>query len=173
MHRGAILQTGPVTEVMTRPVSPAVARLVGIRNVFDASVLRERGPGGVLLIGWRGCRLETQLLDGYSAGERVAWCIPADNVIVHRRDRPSRGEHENPVRGTVRETVRLGETTEIVVEIGEGHPLHCSIPTHVARRNAIEPGVAIGVSLKSDAIQLMRAESRNDRVSLAETAAPP
>ncbi len=160
MHRGGILQTGDVTEVMTRPATPAVARLVGIRNVFDGVVLDERTAGN-LSIGWRGHRLETAIADGFAAGEPVTWCIPADNVIVHRRDRPSRGEHENPVQGHVRSAVRLGETTELVVEVGgpEGHPLHCAIPTHVARRNGIQAGLTIGVSLKADAIQLMRPET--------------
>lgn len=47
--------------------------------------------------------------------------------------------------------------TELTIEADEAGdlPLHCSIPTHVARRNAIAPGVDVGVSLKADAIQLM------------------
>jgi molybdate transport system ATP-binding protein len=87
----------------------------------------------------------------------VSWCIPGDSVIVHRRDRPSRGEHENPVRGRVRDTLRLGETTELTIDVDDAGelPLHCSVPTHVARRNAIVPGVDVGVSLKADALQLM------------------
>ena len=171
IHRGMLLQTGGVTEVMTRPASSAVARLVGIRNIFEGMVLDERTEGGCFLVGWRGYRLETVINAGFAPGARVSWCIPADNIIVHRRDRPSRGEHENPVRGAVRECVRLGETTELVIEVGreDGYPLHCSVPTHVARRNAIETGVAIGVSLKADAIHLMRHEAEADPL-LTDTA---
>ncbi|HWT30252.1 MAG TPA: ABC transporter ATP-binding protein [Propylenella sp.] len=159
IHRGEILQTGKVSEVMTRPATPQVARLVGIRNVFDGTVLVER-IGGKLSILWRGYRLETTVAGGFAPGERISWCIPADNVIVHRRDRPSRGEHENPVQGQVGSLVRLGETTELVVEVGGSadQPLHCSIPTHVAGRNGLAAGIAIGLSLKADAIQLMQAE---------------
>jgi molybdate transport system ATP-binding protein len=157
IHRGVLLQAGPLTEVVSRPNSPAVARLVGMRNIFDGIVLGTRSPAGHLVIGWREHRLGTEIADGFAPGERVSWCIPSDSVIVHRRDRPSRGEHENPVRGRVRDALRLGETTELTIEADEagGLPLHCSIPTHVARRNAIAPGVEIGVSLKADAIQLM------------------
>jgi molybdate transport system ATP-binding protein len=164
IHRGKLLQTGGVTDVMTRPASPLVARLVGIRNIFDATVLDERTDGGCFLVAWRGHRLETAIDAGFAPGARVSWCIPADNVIVHRRDRPSRGEHENPIHGEVRESVRLGETTELVIAVGAGddYPLHCSIPTHVAGRNAIEPGVMIGVSLKANAIHLMHEEADAD-----------
>jgi molybdate transport system ATP-binding protein len=162
MHRGGILQTGEISEVLSHPASPAVARLVGIRNIFDATVLAERSAEGALLLDWRGHRLETIVPDGFAPGERIAWCIRADSVIVHRRDRPSRGEHENPVDGEVDDVVRLGETTDLVVRTAGaesgGHPIHCSVPTHVAARNTIEPGVAIRVSLKADAIHLMRPE---------------
>jgi len=160
IHRGKLLQTGAVADVMTRPVSPAVARLVGIRNVFDGAILDGRSPGGGLLVGWQGRNLETTVETGFAPGDRVSWCIPSDSVIVHRRDRPSRGEHENPVHGRVSEALRLGETTELMIRVdaSDAHPLHCSVPTHAARRNGIEPGIEIGVSLKADAIQLMRPE---------------
>jgi molybdate transport system ATP-binding protein len=157
IHRGVLLQTGPLSEVVGRPASQAVARLVGIRNIFDGIVLDSRGPAGHLVIGWREHRLETEIAAGFAPGERVSWCIPGDGVVVHRRDRPSRGEHENPVRGRVRDALRLGETTELTIDaepVG-GLPLYCSVPTHVARRNGIVPGVEIGVSLKADGIQLM------------------
>lgn len=167
IHRGTLLQTGGVTEVMTRPASPAVARLVGIRNIFQGAILEERSDNGCLTVEWRGYHLETTLRDGFAPGTRLSWCIPSDNVIVHRRDRPSRGEHENPVHGEVREAVRLGESMELVVAVGprDDYPLHCSIPTHVARRNGIDAGVEIGVSLKADAIQLMPEDRRDGQAT--------
>jgi molybdate transport system ATP-binding protein len=157
IHHGTILQTGSIVEVTTRPATPTVARLVGIRNIFSGTVLAERTAAGKLIIGWRGYRLETQLDPRWPADAPVSWCIPADAVIVHRRDRPSRGEQENPVHGRVEELVRLGEVTEISLGIGGGstHPLHCSLPTHAARRNGIEADLEIGVSLRADAIQVM------------------
>ncbi len=160
MHRGRVLQSGGVGEVMSRPASPEVARLVGIRNIFAGVVQSDATAPEHLFIGWRGYRLETTVSGGFQPGARVSWCIPSDSIIVHRRDRPSRGEHENPVHGEVREMLRLGETSELIVAIGpeDDYPLHCSIPTHVARRNGIEPGVTIGASLKADAIQLMHEE---------------
>ena len=157
LHRGSLLQTGSAAEVTSRPASPAVARLVGIRNVFAGTMLAERSAGGSALIAWRGSTLETNAAPGMQPGEELTWCIPGDSVIVHRRDRPSFGEHENPVRGVVTEALRLGEVTELTIAVGEAadHPLHCTMATHAARRNRIEPGITIAVSLKADAIHLM------------------
>ncbi len=160
IHHGALLQTGDVTEVMTRPKTPAVARLVGIRNIFAGTIDKDRDEAGHVMVTWRDHRLETTVGSGFAAGEQVSWCIPSDSVVIHRRDRPSRGERENPVYGDVAEMVRLGETTELVIQVGprDAHPLHASIPTHVARRNRIAEGETIGVSLRADAIQVMRRE---------------
>ena len=161
LHRGALLQTGTAAEVTRRPASPAVARLVGIRNVFSGTLLAQRSVGGSPLIEWRGYQLETNAVPAMPGGEALTWCIPADSVIVHRRDRPSLGEHENPVKGMVTEALRLGEATELTIAVGDtaDHPLHCTLPTHAARRNGIEAGIAIAVSLKADAIHLMQPET--------------
>jgi molybdate transport system ATP-binding protein len=142
---------------MRRPVSPTVARLVGIRNVFTGEVGKERTADDALRLAWEGHSLETAIRDGPAPGTAVAWCIGDDGVIVHRRDRPSLGERENPVAGTVREAVRLGATTELVIDVSEdaAQPVHCAIPTHVAWRNGIERGVKIGFSLRAAAIHIM------------------
>ncbi len=164
IHHGTLLQTDDVTEVMARPKTPAVARLVGIRNIFEGTIDNDRDEAGHVMVAWRDHRLETKIGSGFAAGEPVSWCIPSDSVVIHRRDRPSRGERENPVYGQVAEMVRLGETTELVIQVGppDAHPLHASIPTHVARRNRIAEGVTIGVSLRADAIQVMRREAGDD-----------
>ena len=159
MHRGRTLQVGAVGEVLTRPATATVARLVGIRNVFQGAVSPGLTPEGALFLEWNGHRLQTAVRGAARPGQTVSWCIPADGVIVHRRDRPSRGEHENPVSGRVVEAVRLGQTTELTLEVGgrENEALHCSIPTHAARRNEVDVGVRIGVSLLAEAIHIMPA----------------
>ena len=157
MHRGRTLQVGPIREVLTRPADATVARLVGIRNVFRGILADRPGANGAAVLEWGGYRLETAIPAPSTGGKAVAWCVPADSVIVHRTDRPSRGEHENPLCGRVVEALQLGEMTELTVAVGaaEEHPLHCSIPTHVARRNGIGAGAAIGLSLRAEAIHVM------------------
>ena len=157
IHRGRSLQTASPETVMTRPASPLVARLVNLRNVFSGSVAGHDRAAGVTTLQWQGRTIEAALYDAFPPGARVAWCIPADSIIVHRRDRPSRGERENPLSGVVREAVRLGQTTELVIVVGEDdrEPFHLAIPTHVARRNGIEAGAVIGFSLRAEAVHLM------------------
>jgi molybdate transport system ATP-binding protein len=77
--------------------------------------------------------------------------------VLHRRDRPSRGEHENPVYGKVVECLSLGENVVLSVAINgpDRPPLFLTVPSHTVRRNGIAQDVEIGVSLLSEGIHLM------------------
>jgi molybdate transport system ATP-binding protein len=154
LHQGRTLQEGPPLEVMTRPDSPEVARLVGLRNVFTARVAA-RQPGGGILLDWAGLTLEAEA--DAAPGAAVDWTLPDGFVVLHRRDRPSRGEHENPVAGRVAQVLVLGQTVHLALSPDHAPdlPLHFSVPLHVATRNGIAPGVAAKVSLIADGIHLM------------------
>jgi molybdate transport system ATP-binding protein len=155
LHRGRTLQSGPPQEVMTRPRDATVARLLDLRNVFEGTI--DGHDADRSWLAWGGLRLEMPPAAQLPPRTRVHWAIPAADVILQRRDRPSRGDRENPVDGTVVECVALGEIASIVVapERGPGALLHLSVATHVARRNHIEPGAPVTVSLLASAIHLM------------------
>ncbi len=157
LHRGRTLQIGTPHEVMTRPADALVARLVDLRNVFEGVVLARDGPAGRTRLDWQRVTLEVAHAAPFEPGTRVAWTIPVSGIVLHRRDRPSRGEHENPVAGTVDECVALGDDTTIGIRVGGagGALLTLRVPTHVARRNNIAVGVEAGASLLADAIHLM------------------
>ncbi|MBL8503234.1 MAG: ABC transporter ATP-binding protein [Rhodocyclaceae bacterium] len=152
LHRGRTLQAGPPDEVMTRPQSASIARLVGLQNLFGGTLVQD---GGGLKLEWLGRKLDVARIEG-KPGERVSWVIPPEGVLLHRRERPSRGEAENPVPGTVQDCLRLGPFTQIrLVPDGGAEPLAFSVPTHVAERNEIAPGAHARVTLLAESIHLM------------------
>jgi molybdate transport system ATP-binding protein len=157
LHGGRTLQEGPPSEIMTRPVSVEAARLVGLRNIFEGELVAPSpsAPRAGLLR-WRGHLLEVRETAAATPGERIRWVIPPEGVVLHRRDRPSRGERENPVRGIVGGFVVLGAEAQITLYVDgdERTALGFSVPTHVARRNGVDTGEAIGVSLLADAIHV-------------------
>jgi molybdate transport system ATP-binding protein len=83
--------------------------------------------------------------------------VPAGGLLMHRRDRPSRGERENPVAGVITDLVKLGEEVNVAVQVdgAGGPPLFMTLPVHVAARNRVEVGARVGVSLLADRIHLM------------------
>jgi molybdate transport system ATP-binding protein len=172
IHRGQILQLDRPETVMYQPASPTVARLNDLRNVFSGCVQSHDAAARVTRLTWHGHVLEAAHQPAFAAGTRVAWCIPADSVVLHRRDRPSRGERENPVHGTVAEALRLGEMTQVRIGVqGVEAPIHLTVPTHVARRNRVEVSEPIGVSLRAEAIHLMPSESSGDGEAALPSAA--
>ncbi len=154
LHRGRTLQTGAPLEVMTRPADVEVARIVDMKNVFEGRIVA--GDNGRARLAWAGHSLEVDSTAGYGCGTRVCWGIPMSGVLLHRRDRPSRGERENPVEGFVAECVPLGEDTTLTMRVdGAATALWVRVPTHVAERNGVRAGERIGVSLLAEMIHLM------------------
>ena len=160
LHRGRTLQTGPVHEVMHHPASALAARLLDHRNVFAGTVLRHDERAGRTWIGWAGAELECALATRFAPGDRVAWLVPESHVVMHRRERPSRGERENPVHGIVRDVVILGGDARVTLDVpGADTPLAFEVSAHVAERNRVTVGAEAGVSLLAEGIHLMAAEA--------------
>jgi molybdate transport system ATP-binding protein len=166
LHRGRTLQAGPPGEVMQRPVSGEVARLVGLRNLYRGRILGHEPPQGAgdagrTWLAWGDLRVEAPHRPELEVGGEVAWVVPSDHVVLHRRERPSRGEHENPVPGTVVELLVLGETMQLGLQpIAQPQALIAfGVPTHVGRRNGLAVGVPATVSLLAQGIHLIPAQA--------------
>jgi molybdate transport system ATP-binding protein len=160
LHRGRTLQDGPPREVMSRPASAEVARLVDLRNIFEGEVIEHRPEADLTLLRWRGRTLEAHYQPAFAAGAPVAWLVSPGGIALHRRDRPSRGEHENPLPGIVNEIVILGDTAQVTLLVDglADALLTFGVPTHVAARNRVNPGEPAMVSLLADGIHLMPPE---------------
>ncbi len=157
LHRGRVLQTGVPIDVMSQPVNAIVARLVGLTNVFRGVVLDHDASQQVTHLRWADYSLECRYQPNVPAGHTVDWIVPSQHIILHRRDRPSRGEHENPVTGVIDDLVMLGGDASITMRVGNGFetPLTFMLSSHVARRNRLAVGERIHVSLLASGIHLM------------------
>jgi len=158
IHHGRTLQSGPPRELLTRPASALVARLLDIPNVYRGRVRAHDPARALTLLEWDGTVLEARQHPDFAPGSPVDWVIPPGFVVLHRVDRPSRGERENPVEGRIVAFYELGETAHVTLLAFERHPLTFTVPAHVARRNALAPGRRIRVSLLAEGIHLMPPE---------------
>ncbi|MBE0612916.1 MAG: ABC transporter ATP-binding protein [Burkholderiales bacterium] len=157
LSHGETLQDGPTMQVMARPATAQVARLLDQNNLFEGRVLAQHRDEGKTLLSWLDYTLDAAYAPAFDVGDPVAWMIPPECVILHRRDRPSAGERENPVSGMIREYVPMGESTSIALDVGapSGVPLAMSIVTHHARRNNLAVGDQVSVTLLTSGIHLM------------------
>jgi molybdate transport system ATP-binding protein len=157
LHHGRTLQDGSPIQVMQQPATVEAARLVGQRNLFHGTVLEHQAPPGFTTLRWCERILEAERNPIYPVGASVSWMIPSSHVVLHRRDRPSRGEHENPVPGIIAECLALGETTSCALAVDGRAELSLafSVPSHVAARNRLAVGERATVSLLASGIHLM------------------
>ncbi len=156
VHRGTTLQHGTPGDLVSRPASPLVARLMDQPNVFAGRVAERDSARGLLRVAWRDTMLEAADDGRFAPGAAVSWMIPAGSVIMHRRERPSRGERENPISGSIADLLFLGDTAEIRLRIGDGADIMVfTVSAHTARRNELAPGRAATVSLLAADIHLM------------------
>jgi molybdate transport system ATP-binding protein len=160
VHRGKLLQIGAPSDVALKPVSTRVARLLDIRNVFNAKVTGHDPEQKITYLDWKGLNIEATLNKKFACGDGISWVIPDGYVLLHRRDRPSRGEHENPIPGAIGSLVVIGQTVQLTLipKHETSLPIHFSIPLHVASRNGIEVGVEAVVSLLAEGIHTIPLE---------------
>ncbi|MFC3286181.1 ABC transporter ATP-binding protein [Litchfieldella rifensis] len=158
LHGGRTLQDGSPSALFRQPASPEVARLLDKHNVFQGQVVE---AGSRRLLEWGPWRLEVESgLDDVGHGDSVSWYVPPSDVILHRRGRPSHGERENPVTGRVSEMIVLGGMTLVTLAFAHTEDtLRFEISTHAARRNALDHGEEVRVSLLAQGIHVMSPEA--------------
>lgn len=157
LHNGKTLQSGPPDALFRRPASPEVARLLDRHNLFRATLRHYQGR---YCLGWGRFLLnvsaeEQTRLAGYQVGDKLAWYLPPPDIVLHRRERPSNGERENPIPAMVSEVVALGGMTSVALRVAHGEVLRFEIGTHAARRNHLAPGAMVTVSLLASGIHVM------------------
>jgi len=155
IHHGRTIQSGALHDVLERPESIESARLMGSSNLFDARILprlSENTPR-VFALGQSLSVAE----HSYPSDKRVTLLVPAAAIILHRHDKPSRGERENPVECVVSECITLGDEVllRVVADLDSQSSLSFKISKHVAERNCVAIGQSIAISLVASSLHLI------------------
>jgi molybdate transport system ATP-binding protein len=170
LRDGRTLQDGPPMDVLTRPNSPEVARLMGLRNVYRARVARS-DDAGLATLDWAGLEVVTQAR--LVPDSEVDWAVPEAFVRLHRPDRPSRDGRENPVPGAIAESVTLGQTVSLTLrpDHAPDQPLRLSAPLHLASYLDLSVGARATVSLMRRGVHVMGAPAASPDAAEDEDAA--
>ncbi len=156
LARGRTLQIGTPGEVMMRPATVEAARLLGMKNVFEAAVIAHQNDATV--IEWRGRRLRVRLQPHYAPGTRVACAIPSAAVLLLSEIARGRAL-DNAMTSIVVQVLALGERLRLVCRVeGTDAHLHTTVARHVAGRYALTPGAALSLRLRGDHVHLMPAD---------------
>ncbi len=146
MIGGRVVQQGSVEAVMAHPVSEAVARTIGVTNVYGGEVVSV-GPstvtvqtGSVRMIG----------TGDVEVGAAVRVLIPAETVtLLEPGSAASGGSARNRWSGVIRGMEPVGRLTDVIVDIG------------VPLRAIVTPGSVdeLGLDVDGDVAAAVKASS--------------
>lgn len=148
-----IVQEDAADAVLRRPGSPAVAALLGHRNLFTARVLGHEPESGVTLLRWEeagGLVLRARLQADLPVGGLVRWMIAASAVRLPPLSLATR-HRDNPLTARVETRLHLGELCRIALRCGDAL-LWLAAPSSLARLSGVEPGREISVDLRGDSL---------------------
>ncbi len=157
ISHGTTLQTGAPMSVMQNPATVEVARLVGLKNVFEAEVVRHCDEPASTMLSWNGITLNVGLQTAFPEGARVAWSIPEAGVLLMSRFQSQMDSLDNLVEGKIDKIVMLGNRCHIQVSLC-GQPevlLAMTVPRHLVDSYALSEGYALSLRLRGPHIHLM------------------
>jgi molybdate transport system ATP-binding protein len=125
-EHGRVVQAGPKAEVLARPASETVARLIGLRNVVRGVIVKT-APDRIE-IAWRGRTVEA--VNSPTApfqappGTSVAFVVRPEHVRLIRKDRvgPDPVHHMNLLPGTVVDAIDHGTSWTLLFRIATPGP---------------------------------------------------
>ncbi len=124
---GRVVQAAPKEELLLRPASETVARLVGMRNIVRGTVVKA-SPDRIELA-WRGQTVEAVNSPAHPylppAGTPVAFFVRPEYVRLIRKDRPGPDpvHHMNLLHGTIVGEIDQGTAWSLLFRLdGSGEP---------------------------------------------------
>ena len=149
VRHGRLLQSGPTTEVLSRPRCEQAARLLDIPNVFSGQL--EGHADGRWLLRWGAHVLRVAGLPDDQPPGALRWAVLPSNVLLARPDKPWASHLENAVPALVQEVIELGgeAVVQVMPEGMFGVSVQLRLPTRAIRRYRVEPGRAITICLRS------------------------
>jgi molybdate transport system ATP-binding protein len=125
---GRVIQSAPRSELLWQPASERVARIMGIRNIFQGTVVKAT-PDRIQLR-WRGQTLEAVNSPSHAylppADAPISFFIRPEYVRLIRKDRgaPDPGHHMNLMSGRVVDEADFGTTWTLRIRLDEpGRPV--------------------------------------------------
>ena len=153
MSGGRIVQQGAPVEVLLRPGSVAVARLLGHRNLFRGRIVGHEPGAGVTLLQWEaanGAILRLPLQSELAVGRAVQWMI-APTAVRLPALKPEHRRSDNPVVGRVESRLNLGTYFQVALRCG-GERLWLDAHSNLVRYHGLENGSEITIDLRSNSL---------------------
>jgi ABC-type sulfate/molybdate transport systems ATPase subunit len=163
---GRVVQAAPKAELLSRPASETVARLIGLRNIVRGAIVKA-APDRIE-IAWRGHTVEAVNAPAqpYLAppGTPIAFVVRPEHVRLIRKDRsgPDPAHHANLLAGTVVGELDQGTTWTLLFRLDApgppsqgNHDLEIEVPKLVYEMLEIRQDRRWAVTMHRGALQIL------------------
>jgi molybdate transport system ATP-binding protein len=148
---GRLLQYGSVEDVLRRPASAEVARLVGVETVVRARV--ESMADGLVGLALGAAHLSALAPELPATTKDVLATIRAEDVILLRESGPLQTSARNRLAATVQAIVPAGAT--IRIELDCGFPLVALLTRQAVDELALAPGKSVHALIKAPHVHVI------------------
>lgn len=162
MLDGEVVQAGDREEVFYAPGTRRVAEFFGIHNIFSGTVSRASGVEDRTIINCGKYEICAPFREGLSEGSRVDMCVRPQGIKVVKEGKPLKDSlADNVFSGVVVAAIPHGTTYTFyfkpdVADSAESEYFEIRIPSTVYKKMLIEEGKRISVSLKKNAVWILR-----------------
>ncbi len=156
ISQGKLLQQGVPHEVLARPRNEAVARQMGLRNIFDAEVVAQEEERNITWLKLGEHLIASDYGEQYQMGDKVRWVIPNQGVRFNSIAKGRLCRSFNKLDVTIESMLVMGESVRLIANIqGVDQHLNAEVPLHLAQKLGLAKGVETTVALKSDQIHII------------------
>lgn len=160
ISQGKMLQQGKPFEVLSHPHDEAVARQMGLRNIFDGQVVEQDIERNMTWF-----KLGDELIVSDSApalvnGQAIRWVIPNQGIRFNAISSGRLCKSINKLDVLIESVLVMGESSRVIASvIGIGSVFNADVPTHLVDKLGLQAGIQTTIALKSEQIHILNAPS--------------
>jgi len=148
IHQGKILQQGTPEQLSLHPATPLVAAFVGIRNIFQGTLVKE---GGKILFRKGGLAFEVPAV---RPGKGVV-ALSSEDLVLSLA--PMASSARNTLRGVVREIRPRLPLMDILLEVDQWF-LTATVTRETVQEMHIRPGLSLFITFKVASVRVFETD---------------
>ena len=156
ISQGKMLQQGAPFEVLSRPRNEAVARQMGLRNIFDGEVVFQDSTKNLTWLKFGEQLIACDYGKDRPVGSRVRWVIPNQGIRFNSISKGRLCRSFNKLDVTIDAMLVMGESVRLICYVtGTPLQLNTEVSLHFAQKLALTKGMQTTVALKSEQIHIL------------------
>lgn len=156
ISQGQMLQQGAPFEVLSRPRNEAVARQMGLRNIFDGEVVFQDRSKDITWLKFGERLIASDFGKDRTVGSYVRWVIPNQGIRFNAITNGRLCRSFNKLDVTINSLLVMGESVRVVCYVTEARQLlNTEVSLHLAQKLGLTTGMQTTVALKSEQIHIL------------------